>query len=152
MDIWKRLNQTFASSSETRILHLHFQLQCMKKENILMSQYITNICILRVTGEQIKDSQLIMIALGSLGPVYEVFVTTVLTRLDYSMSFVVLQQLPMDYEIKMPKSILVISAPAPNTASDVANLATKSSTKTSSTGIICQICNKKGHPAINYYN
>lgn len=72
------VNQIYASDYETRILHLHFQLQCLRKDNLSMEDYIAKISVLKESldsaGERMKESQIILTAQQNLGPKYESFV------------------------------------------------------------------------------
>lgn len=116
-----------------------------------MSQYLQNISIakdkLASAGEKLRDSQIILIALGGLGPEYKLFVTSITTRFDHSMSFTQLQQLLMDYDLQEKQSAIV--------EANMVNKSTKSEEKnigTISQSQPCQICSRKGHGTINCFN
>lgn len=56
-----------------------------------MMQYIKHLSIAREklasAGERLRESQMILIALGGLGSEYKPFVTSITTRFDHSMTF-----------------------------------------------------------------
>lgn len=145
--VWECLCQMHSSDSETRILHLQHQLQNIRKENLPMSEYLKRICVLKdklaAAGDKLKDSQVILIALGGLGPEFQSFVTSITMRFDHSMTFPNLQQLLMDHELRI--------APAQATTTIEANIVTR---PRSDSGRLkaCQICSKKGHGDIDCYN
>lgn len=102
---WKSLHVLYASESETRLLHLRFQLQNVKKEGASMSEYLKRISVfkdkLAAAGEGLKDAHLILITLGGLGPEYQSFVTSITTRMDHTMSFAQLKHLLMDHDLQL---------------------------------------------------
>lgn len=65
------LNEMYSLNSKTRILHLRFHLQNIKKEDLSMSDYLKKISItkdkLAAAGEKLQESQIILITLGGLG-------------------------------------------------------------------------------------
>lgn len=56
-----------------------------------MEDYILWISVLKdalaATEEKLKDSEIILIALGGLSEDYESFITFIMTRFDHTMSF-----------------------------------------------------------------
>lgn len=76
-----------------------------------MEEFITKIFVLKDTlttmGESLKESEIILIALGALGEEYKSFVTSITTRFDPVMTFVALCELLMDREIQIQRNSLV---------------------------------------------
>lgn len=85
------LQKLYMLSTQTRQLHLRFQLQTICKGGLSMEDFITKISILKdalsSTGESLKESEIILIALGALGEEYESFVTSITARFDPAMTF-----------------------------------------------------------------
>lgn len=67
-----------------------------------MEEYISQITVLKdalaATGEHLKETYIILIALGGPSMEYESFVTTITTRFDHSMSFSTLCELLLDQD------------------------------------------------------
>lgn len=106
---------------------------------------------LATAGEILKDSQLIFIAIGGLGSLCESFQTSITTHFDHSISFESFTDLLLDFESSLEQ------APATEEVTIQVNVASKSSKggESLSSGkatVICQICGKKNHNALNCFN
>lgn len=97
-------------------------------------------------GDVLKDSQIILIALGELGSCYESFKTSIISRFDHSMSFDDFSILLSDYETSLE--------PSPEKVTAQANIVTKAarSEVSGKATVVCQICSKKNHNALNGFN
>lgn len=83
----------------------------MKKGVLTTIEHLKKVSIaidlLATAGEKLHDSQVILIALGGLGPTYSPFVTSITTWFDDSMRFTTLKQLLLDYERSLPDEVSV---------------------------------------------
>lgn len=139
--------------TQTRQLHLRLQLQTLWEGSLTIEEYITQVSVLKdalpARGERMKESEIILIALGGLGEEFESFVTSITTRDDPNLTFSTLCELLMDQEMKIQKARFLQGvnfnvAAKPNWKSDPQSPAT--------TGGRCQICSRRNHTAVNCYN
>ena len=83
---WVALEKMFNSQSHSRIMQVHLQLSTLKKGSSSISDYYhrfqTLIDILAYVGHPIDELEQQGFLLGGLGPEYDPFVTSVLTRAD----------------------------------------------------------------------
>lgn len=118
---------------------------------MLMEEFITKISILKdalaTTGDILKEAEVILIALGALDDEYEAFVTSITTRFDPTMTFATLCELLMDQEIN-PLSL----AQSVNAVVKPESRPTQSVSPSPKSDLKYQICQRKVHSALNYYN
>lgn len=150
--------ETYASATQTRQLHFRFQLQTIRKGGLTMEGFITKVPVLKdalaTTGETLKESEVILITLGTLGDEYEAFVSSITTRYGLVMTFASLCELLMDQEIWIQKNHLLnpVSVNAVVKFDSKKSGSPRSVSPTPKSDIRCQICNKKVHSALNCYN
>lgn len=122
-----------------------------------MSAYIDHVCgildSLVVVGEVFNESKVILIVVDGLGPEYASFATSLKMKFDHSLTFVDLQSMltDIDIDIDIVDSSNAISTPL------IANVVacydfSKLGVMVDAKLVPCQICNRKGHGAVNCYN
>lgn len=118
-----------------------------------MTDYLKKISVakekLASTSEKLHDSQVILIALGGLGPEYQPFVTSITTRFDHSMTFSSFQHLLMDHDLQF--SVQRQTA-VPFEAHAIVRSGVKSDDQVPKSKLQCQLCTRKGHVAVDCYN
>ncbi|OVA12015.1 hypothetical protein BVC80_1483g3 [Macleaya cordata] len=115
-DVWLRLERSFASSSQARVMQLQLQLSRTKKGSSSIMEYLTTITSiadrLAAVSKPVPDSDLVLYALGGLGPEYGSFVTSITTRLD-PISFDDLHGYLLSHEIRLTEDAAQIEVAAP---------------------------------------
>lgn len=130
-----------------------------------MEDFLTKISILKdaiaATGEHLKESEIILITLGTLGDGYESFVTSVTMRYDHSMTFSGLCELLMDQEMRVQRSQSILNNLFVNVVTKFVPRGGFSQSKKAeivcqicgcTTDLLCQICGRKCHSAVDCYN
>lgn len=83
-DVWKVFENLFRSQSKARAMNLIFQLQTLKKGNLLIDEYMVQMRTLadglQAAGQEITDDDLVLHVLGGLGPEFDVVVVNLTTR------------------------------------------------------------------------
>jgi len=134
----------YASDSETRLLHLRFDLHNIKKGEASVADFLRRVTIARdklaAAGEKISDSQIILLTLGGFGTDYQSFITSITTRFDKNMTFSTFKSLLIDFDLQFSPSRLE------------ANVAVKNKSDDRRDKSFCQICSKKGHGAKDCYH
>lgn len=106
--LWQTLHNIYASKSQARILELKTRLQTIKKGGSSCSDYLTQVQSiadeLRMIGQDIPDSDLVMCVFSGLGPDYNSLVTS-LTSSFSSLSLADLRGHLLTFEARLEKQI-----------------------------------------------
>lgn len=115
-----------------------------------MEEFITKVSILKdvlaTTEEMLKESEIILIALGALNDDYESFVTSITTQYDLAMTFASLCELLIDQEMRLQRKA------NPLFSTESVNTVVNKESKSAQSDFKCLICGRKGHSALNCYN
>lgn len=80
-EVWMTMKQNFSSRSSARIMHHKRQLQCIKKENMTIREYLSKIktlCdLLESAGHKVTESEHILTILNGLDNDYEAIVAVI---------------------------------------------------------------------------
>ncbi|XP_026396210.1 uncharacterized protein LOC113290832 [Papaver somniferum] len=147
---WQRLERIFASNSQAHMMQLQLQLVNTKKGALSILDYLTKMIFMLtvVISRPISDSQLVLYVLNGLGPEYGPFVTAMTNRKPFSASHAQnCNQQPMPNR-----------GGSNNTHGRGRGRGRGGNNNhpgyryQPSPASICQICNRYGHTALNYYN
>jgi hypothetical protein len=85
-ELWNTLDRNFTSESQARVLNLRLQLTTAKKGNLSVSDHFHKIkhitATLAAASDPVSDFEFTAYLLGGLGPEYDLFVTSVTTRVE----------------------------------------------------------------------
>lgn len=139
---WKMLKGIFNTRLKSRIIHLQNQLRSLRKDSLSVDDFFVKLTAiseeLREAGVSIDDGELSLIALNGLDETYDPFVTAQIARVE-DISFASLLSLLHSYDLRLSCHY------------ESKGIATANSIQSSSV-MICQICDKKGHPALYCFN
>ena len=151
-DCWKTLQDEFAPSSRSQVLAIQQKLQNLHKGGKSFSDYIAEINnlveALCIAGKKIEDEDLVLLVVAGLGDEYESLIQNITVRRD-TITYKEVKSMFMDVEVRKSRS----NIKNPLSANVVE--AEKSHSKQGKNSIKstpCQICNIKGHGALNCYH
>ncbi|KAG9444818.1 hypothetical protein H6P81_016158 [Aristolochia fimbriata] len=180
--MWLKLQQVYASTSQARLNHLRFTLQTLRKGSLSMGTYLdrvkTIVDDLAAVGQPLDDQTVTHYVVNGLGPDFEPFAQTVTGQVD-PVSFDTLTNLLLTQEHRLQLQVHLqhmnsSSRPSLNVAArghhggGCAGRGRHSRDRgqnggrgfgrnqqdrnNSSNRPLCQICNKRGHTAIQCHN
>ncbi|PKU87026.1 Retrovirus-related Pol polyprotein from transposon TNT 1-94 [Dendrobium catenatum] len=166
-DLWDTLERRFQSSNRSKVIQLKNELHNITMKNQSMTQYLTDIKSLvdqiAAAGATVDDEDIILYILNGLPQPYQSFKTAIRTML-VPISLDNLYSLLLSEEVNIASDTArAIAKQDPDTALYASrgrgrrnhnNLPQNSNnrSKTSTSSIICQICNKKGHTTANCWH
>ncbi|KAI4371715.1 hypothetical protein MLD38_010035 [Melastoma candidum] len=104
--VWESLRQRYESTSTTRVINLHIQMQQVRKEGKTMQQYLNTVKMysdqLSAIGEPVRYKDYIWYLLEGLPAEYDPVVTAVYSRPDQP-SVEEIHQLLLNFDIRLEK-------------------------------------------------
>lgn len=152
-DVCDALWRIYASDSKSRVLSLRQKLQQLHKGNKSIAEYISEITgiinFLSIAGDQTSENDIVLYTLAGLGGDFEALAQNITTR-DSDVNFIQLQSMLTHIEICQQRNASTQIKPVVMTVNVVSTEA--KSDKKDLKVIPCQICNRKGHGALNCYH
>lgn len=114
-----------------------------------IDEYLSKLLILKdelaAIGQEMKESEVILITLGGLSEEYKAFVTAIATHYDPNLTFSELCKMLLDHDLRTDKRSKVNVTTKSSSSNQTPNLNHKSEIK-------CQICSRKEHLVADCYN